>query len=76
MIKFKHVVYSLLGTALFYTGCSNKSEQAVAPNIANETITQASLKFVNATNAADTTSCTYTFHVDNTGKVTSVDSTA
>jgi hypothetical protein len=76
MIKFKHAVYVLLGTALFYTSCSNKAEQAVAPNIANETITQASLKFVNEASATDTTSCTYTFHVDNTGKVTSVDSTA
>src|ERR1700744_6425492 len=75
MIKGKHAVYALLGTALFYAGCSSKSEQAVAPNIANETITQASLKFANEANPADTTSCTYTFHVDNNGNVTSTDST-
>ncbi|TWJ03369.1 hypothetical protein JN11_00907 [Mucilaginibacter frigoritolerans] len=75
MIKRKHAVYALLGTALFYASCSSKSEQAVAPNIANETITQASLKFTNQANVTDTTSCTYTFHVDNNGNVTSVDST-
>jgi len=76
MIKVKHAMYALLGTALFYTGCSSKSEQSVAPNIANETITYASLKFVNEANASDTTSCGYKFHVDNTGAVTSTDSTA
>jgi len=76
MMKTKHAVYALLGTALFYASCSSKSEQAVAPNIANETITQASLKLTNEANAGDTTSCTYTFHVDNNGNVTSTDSTA
>lgn len=76
MIKLKHAVYVLLGTALFYAGCSSKSEEAVAPNIANETITQATLKLTNQANASDTTSCTYTFHVDNNGNVTSTDSTA
>ncbi len=75
MIKLKHSVYVLLGTALFYASCSSKSEQAVQPNIANETITQASLKFTNQANAADTPSCTYTFHLDNNDNVTSVDST-
>ena len=74
-IKLKHALYVLLGTTLTYAGCSSKSENAVAPNIANETITQASLKFTNEANGADTTSCTYTFHVDNTGEVTSTDST-
>jgi hypothetical protein len=75
MIKLKHAVYALLGTAVFYAGCSSKAEQAVAPNIANETITQASLKFTNEASATDTPSCTYTFHVNNNGNVTSVDST-
>jgi hypothetical protein len=75
MIKLKHGVYVLLGTALFYASCSSKSEEAVAPNIANETITQASLKLTNQANAADTPSCTYTFHLDNNNNVTSVDST-
>ena len=75
MIKLKHTVYVLLGTALCYAGCSSKAEQAVAPNIANETITQASLKLTNQANAADTPSCTYTFHLDNNNNVTSVDST-
>ena len=75
MIKFKHGVYVLLGTALFYTGCSKKAEQAVAVNIANETITYASLRFVNEANAADTTHCQYTFYVDNQGNVTRTDST-
>ena len=74
MIKLKHAVYVLLGTALFYTSCSNKAEEAVAPNIANETITQATLQFTNEANPADTTSCTYRFYVDNTGAVTSTDS--
>jgi hypothetical protein len=76
MIKLKHTVYALLGTALFYASCSSKSEQAVAPNIANETITQASLKLTNQANPADTPSCTYTFHLNNNNNVTSVDSTA
>jgi hypothetical protein len=76
MLKLKHAVYALLGTALLYAGCSNKAEQAVAPTIANETITLASLKFTNTANPADTTSCTYTFHVNNSGNVTSTDSTA
>ena len=75
MIKLKHVIYVLLGTALFYTGCSSKKEEAVQPNIANETITLASLKFTNEANASDTTSCTYTFHLDNNDNVVSVDST-
>jgi hypothetical protein len=75
MIKLKNSVYVLLGTALFYASCSSKSEQAVQPNIANETITQASLKFTNQSNPADTPSCTYTFHLNNEGNVTSVDST-
>jgi len=75
MIKLKHAVYALLGTALFYAGCSSKSEEAVQPNIANETITQASLKFTNQANPADTTSCTYTFLLDNNNNVTGVDST-
>lgn len=75
MLRSKHYLYAVLGTALFYASCSSKSEQAVAPNIANETITQASLKFTNEANPADTTSCTYTFHVDNNGNVTSTDST-
>jgi hypothetical protein len=76
MIKLKHGVYVLLGTALFYASCSSKKEEAVQPNIANETITQASLKFTNEANPSDTTSCTYTFHLDNNDNVTSVDSTA
>lgn len=75
MIKFKHAVYLLAGTALFYTGCSSKKEEAVQPNIANETITQASLKFTNQANPADTTSCTYTFLLDNNDNVISTDST-
>ena len=75
MIKLKHAVYVLVGTALFYTGCSKKAEEAVAPNISNETITQATLKFTNEASSTDTTSCTYTFHVDNNGNVTSTDST-
>jgi uncharacterized RmlC-like cupin family protein len=75
MIKLKQTVYVLLGTALFYASCSSKSEQAVAPNIANETITQASLKFTNQSNPADTPKCTYTFHLNNNNIVTSVDST-
>jgi len=75
MIKIKHAVVVLLGTALFYTGCSSKKEEAVQPNIANETITQASLKFTNQANSADTTSCTYTFLLDNNNNVTGVDST-
>jgi hypothetical protein len=75
MIKLKHTVYVLLGTALFYAGCSSKSEEAVQPNIANETITQASLKFTNQANPADTTSCTYTFVLNNDNNVTGVDST-
>jgi len=75
MIKLKHAVYVLLGTALFYTSCSSKTEEAVQPNIANETITQASLKFTNQANPADTTSCTYTFLLDNNNNVTGVDST-
>jgi hypothetical protein len=76
MIKLKHAVYVLLGTALFYTGCSSKSEEAVAPNIANETITYASLKLTNEANASDTTSCAYKFYVDNTGAVTRTDSSS
>ncbi|HEY0245803.1 MAG TPA: hypothetical protein VGC01_09585, partial [Mucilaginibacter sp.] len=76
MLKLKHAMYVLLGTAaLLYAGCSNKAEQAVAPTIANETITSASLKLTNQANSADTTSCTYNFHVDNSGNVTSTDST-
>jgi uncharacterized RmlC-like cupin family protein len=75
MIKLKHVVYGLLGTALFYASCSSKKEEAVQLNIANETITQASLKFQNQANPTDTPSCTYTFHLDNNNNVTSVDST-
>jgi hypothetical protein len=75
MIKLKHAVYVLLGTALLYTGCSSKSEEAVQPNIANETITQASLKFTNQANSADTTSCTYTFLLDNNNNVIGTDST-
>ncbi len=75
MIKFKHAVYVLLGTTLIYTSCSSKKEEAVQPNIANETITQASLKFTNQANSADTTSCTYTFILDNNNNVTGVDST-
>lgn len=74
MIKLKHAVYVLLGSALFYAGCSNKAEEAVAPNIANETITQATLLFTNEADASDTTHCTYTFFVDNKGNVTSTDS--
>src|ERR1700761_2539007 len=74
-IKLKHAVYVLAATALFYAGCSSKAEEAVQPNIANETITLASLKFTNEANASDTTSCTYTFHLDNNDNVISVDST-
>ncbi len=74
MIKLKHVAYVLLATTLFYAGCSSKSEQAVAPNIANETITQATLEFTNEANPSDTTSCTYIFHVNNNGNVTTTDS--
>jgi hypothetical protein len=76
MIKLKHAVYALLGTALFYTGCSNKAEEAVAPNIANETITYAELRLTNEADKSDTTSCAYTFYVDNTGAVTKTDSTS
>jgi hypothetical protein len=75
MIKLKHAVYVLLGTALFYQSCSSKTEEAVQPNIANETITQASLKFTNQADATDTPSCTYTFNLDNNNNVTSTDST-
>src|ERR1700761_9252792 len=74
MIKLKHAVVVLLGTALFYTGCSSKKEEAVQPNIANETITQASLKFTNQANPADTTSCTYKFILNNENNVVGVDS--
>jgi hypothetical protein len=66
----------LLGTAIFYAGCSSKSEQAVAPTIANEALTSAYLKVTNQANASDTTSCRYRFHLDNSGNVTSTDSTA
>ncbi len=76
MLKLKHAVYALLGTALFYAGCSSKSEQAVAPTIANEALTSAYLKLTNTANAADTPSCRYRFHLDNNGNVTSTDSTA
>lgn len=75
MIKLKHAVYVLLGTALINQGCSSKSEEAVAPNIANETITYAELRLTNEANASDTTSCAYTFYVNNNGDVTSTDST-
>jgi hypothetical protein len=75
MIKLKHTVYALLGTALLYAGCSSKSEEAVQPNIANETITQASLKFTNQADPTDTPSCTYTFILNNDNNVTGVDST-
>jgi hypothetical protein len=76
MLKLKHALYALLGTALFYAGCSSKAEQAVAPNIANEEITSASLKLTNQADPSDTPSCTYRFHLDNNNNVVSTDSTA
>jgi uncharacterized protein (UPF0333 family) len=76
MLKLKNLTFVLLGTALFFAGCSSKEEQAVAPTIANETLTTVILKLANQANASDTTSCRYKFHFDNNGNVTSTDSTA
>ena len=75
MLKLKHATYALLSTALFYASCSSKSEQAVAPTIANEQLTSAYLKATNEANPSDTTSCRYRFHLDNNGNVKSTDST-
>lgn len=76
MFTLKRTVYVLLGTALFYGGCSSKSEEAVAPTIANEALTSISLNFTNRANVSDVTSCKYVYHLNNNGEITSTDSTS
>lgn len=75
MLKFKTLTFGLFGTALLFAGCS-KEEQAVAPTIANESLTTVILNLTNQANPTDTTSCRYKYHFDNAGNVTSADSTA
>lgn len=74
MSKLKSLVLLFGGTVLFLAGCS-KEEQAVAPTIANESLTTVILKATNQADPADTTSCTYEYHLDNSGNVVSADST-
>ena len=74
MLKFRNLTFVLLGTAICVAGCS-KTEQAVAPTIANESLTTVILKATNTANASDTTSCRYKFHFDAEGNVASADST-
>ncbi|GLU53982.1 hypothetical protein [Dyadobacter frigoris] len=74
MLKLKNLTFVLWGTLLFLGGCT-KEEQAVAPTIANESLTTVILKATNTADAADTTSCRYKFTFDSQGNVTSSDST-
>lgn len=76
MFTLKRSVYVLLGSALFYAGCSSKSEEAVAPTISNEALTSITLKLTNRANVADVASCRYAYHLDNNGEITSTDSTS
>jgi hypothetical protein len=64
-----------VGLAAFFSGCS-KEESAVAPTIANESLTTVTLQLTNQADATDKPTCTYEFHFDNNGNVTSSDSTA
>ncbi len=74
MTKFKSLSLLLCGATLFFAGCS-KEEQAVAPTIANESLTTVVLKLTNQADVSDTTSCRYKYYFDNSGNVKSSDST-
>jgi hypothetical protein len=74
MFKFNKLTFMFLGTAVLFAGCS-KEEQAVAPTIANESLTTVVLNLTNQANPSDTTSCRYKYHFDNSGNVVSADST-
>lgn len=75
MSKMKTLTLLFSGVTLFFAGCS-KEEQAVAPTIANESLTTVVLNLTNQANASDTTSCRYKYYFDNAGNVTRSDSTA
>ncbi|MET4080213.1 hypothetical protein ABIB40_000153 [Pedobacter sp. UYP30] len=76
MFTLKRTVYVLLGSALFYGGCSSKSEEAVAPTISNEALTSISLNLTNRADVSDKATCKYVYHLNNNGEITSTDSTS